>query len=123
MSDSKKLDQIVEAIAKIDKDGALQKAALETHTAQDEKMYEELKRMNDILQSNTSSLDKHMSNNLLLKDMIATLNKRLEPIELKHIQREAVKLWVLSTSKLIAKVGGASAVLYGAFMWLQHLLK
>lgn len=70
MSD-KKIEQIAETVCKIDKDVALQKAALEAHTAQDEKMYEELRRMNDILQSNTESLKLHMQNNQLLKDMIA----------------------------------------------------
>jgi hypothetical protein len=122
MSD-KKIDHIVETIAKIDKEVALQKVALETHTEQDENMYEELKRMNDILQQNTDSLKEHMQNNALLKDMVKTLNKRLEPIELKHIQQEAVRLWVLSNAKLIAKVGSATGVLYAAFLFIQHLLK
>jgi hypothetical protein len=123
MPDNKKLDQLLEVIAKIDKDNALQKAALESHTEQDEKMYDELKRMNDILLSNTESLREHMQNNVLLKDMVKALNKRLEPIELKYIQQEAVKTWVLAQSKLIAKIGAASGVLYAAFMWMQHLLK
>jgi dynactin complex subunit len=122
MSD-KKIDQIVESVAKIDKEVALQKVALESHTKQDENMYEELKRMNDILQQNTNSLREHMQNNALLKDMLDTLNRRLEPIELKHIQTEAVRLWVLSNAKLIAKVGSAIGVLYAALLFVQHLLK
>ena len=125
MSDSsnKKLDQIADTVAKIDKEVALQKAALESHTEKDENMYLELKRMNDILQSNTESLREHMGNNALLKDMIDTLNKRLEPIELKHIQQEAVRGWVMSQAKLIVKVGAAAGVIYAALMWLQHIIK
>jgi hypothetical protein len=123
MSDNKKLDQIADIVAKVDKDVAVQKAALELHTAQDEKMYDELKRMNDILQSNTESLKEHMQNNMLLKDMVDTLNKRLEPIELKHIQQEAVRAWVLAQAKIIIKVGAAAGVIYGALVGLQHLLK
>lgn len=123
MSDSKKIEQIADTVAKIDKDLAIHKAAYDVHTKQDEQMYVELKRMNDILQMNTESLKEHMQNNVLLKDMVTTLNKRLEPIELKYIQQEAVKAWILTQAKLVAKLGAAGGVLYGAFIWLQHLLK
>jgi hypothetical protein len=122
MSDTK-IEQIAEIVRKIDKDVALQKAALESHTEQDEKMYEELRRMNDILQANTQSLKEHMQNNVLLKDMLGTLNRRLEPIELKYIQKEAVNKWLLAQAKLIGKLGTAAGAIYAGFMWLQHILK
>jgi tetrahydrodipicolinate N-succinyltransferase len=123
MSDTKKIDQINEVLIKIDKDNALQKVAFEAHTQQDEKMYEELKRMNAVLDDNTGSLKEHIQNNVLLKDMLKTLNRRLDPIELKYIQQEAVRAWIMAQARLIAKLGAASAVLYGGFMWLQHLIK
>jgi len=123
----KKIDQIIEVIAKIDKEVALQKAALEDHTDKDEKMYEELKRMNDILQKNTESLKEHMQNNMILKDMLGALNRRLEPIELEYIQKKAVRQWLLDTSKFLIKVGTAAGIIIGVYMYglpfLVHLLK
>jgi chromosome segregation ATPase len=130
MSDSRKIDQIqskvdqvAETLNKIDKDVALQQAALEAHTKQDEKMYEEFKRMNDVLQENTESLKVHIQNNMLLKDMIQKMDDRLSPIELEHIQKTAVREWVLRTSKLIAKVGGAIGVVAAGVMWLKPILQ
>ena len=82
MSDSKKIDYIQEkvdsmadTVKNIDKEVALHKAAFDAHTKQDETMYGELKRMNDILQSNTESLKEHISNNHLLRDMISKMDK------------------------------------------------
>ena len=130
MSDSRKIDQIqskvdqvAETLNKIDKDVALQQAALEAHTKQDEKMYEEFKRMNDVLQENTESLKVHIQNNMLLKDMIQKMDDRLSPIELEHIQKTAVREWVLRTSKLIAKVGAAAGVITAGIMWLKPILQ
>jgi len=138
MPDSKKLDYIQErvdvvadTIAKIDKDVAVQKVALESHTKQDEDMYAELKRMNDILQANTESLKAHMNNNVLLKNMVETINRRLDPIELEFIEKNAVKAWVVVRVKFIAKLGTAVAAVAGAWVYvkpmiehlLQHLLK
>ena len=57
---SEKLDDVVTSIYKVDKEVALQKSAFDEHIKQDEKMYEEFKRMNDILQQNTQSLKEHM---------------------------------------------------------------
>jgi uncharacterized FAD-dependent dehydrogenase len=129
MSDSKKIDYIqervdsvAESMANIDKGLALQKAALETHTKQDENMYEELRRMNDILQLNTESLKEHMGNNVLLKDMLHNMNKRLEPIEVDFIQKTAVREWVLKKAKFTGKVAGAIVAIVGLWMYLQPLL-
>jgi hypothetical protein len=127
MSDSKKIDQIVESVAKIDKDNALQRAALESHTKQDEQMYGELKRMNDILQYNTESLKEHMNNNMLLKDMIAKMDDRLAPIEKERLEKAAVKHWATTKLKLLLKIAAAVGFLAGAWEWLyptlQHLIK
>jgi hypothetical protein len=129
MSDSKKIDYIQErvdsvasTIAGIDKDMAIQKANFEVHTRQDEQMYCELKRMNDILQQNTDSLKEHMDNNVLLKDMINNMNKRLEPIEIEFIQKAAVRSWVMSKAKFIGKVGGAIVAVIGVWMYVAPLL-
>ena len=127
MSDSKKIDQIVESVANIDKEVALQKAALETHTKQDESMYEELKRMNNILQQNTDSLKDHMQNNMLLKDMIVNMDKRLSPIEKDRNDKVAVRDWAKAKLKLLLKIAAAVGFLAGAWEWLwpslSHLIK
>src|SRR5579884_1445300 len=130
MSDSRKIDQIqskvdqvAETLNKIDKDVALQQAALEAHTKQDEKMYEEFKRMNDVLQENTESLKVHIQNNMLLKDMIQKMDDRLSPIELEHIQKTAVREGVIRTSKLNAKVGAAAGVNTAGLMLVKPILQ
>ena len=129
MSDNKKLDYIqerldsvAETVANVDKEVALQKAAFESHTKQDEQMYDELKRMNDILQQNTDSLKEHMGNNHLLKEMVVTLNKRLEPIEIEFIQKAAVRDYILKKAKFIGKVATAIAAVAGLWVYCKPLL-
>lgn len=129
MSDNKKIDYIqervdsvAEALAKIDKDTALQRAALESHTKQDEQMYDELKRMNNILQQNTDSLREHMENNILLKDMLHNMNKRLEPIEIEYIEKAAVRAYVLKKAKFIGKIATAVAAIASLWMFAKPLL-
>jgi hypothetical protein len=126
MSD-KKIDQIVEAVAKIDKEVALQKAALDTHTKQDEQMYEQLKRMNDILQQNTDSLKEHMGNNALLKQMIIKMDERLSPIEKERVEKAAVREYAMGKLMLLLKIAAAVGFIAGAWEWLwpslSHLIK
>ena len=130
MSDSKKIDYIQEkvdsmadTVKNIDKEVALHKAAFDAHTKQDETMYGELKRMNDILQSNTESLKEHISNNHLLRDMISKMDKRLEPIEIEFIQKAAVREWVWRKTKFISKFAGAIVAVAMAWMYLKPLLQ
>jgi chromosome segregation ATPase len=130
MSDNKKIDYIQEKIdsvastvASIDKEVALQKAALENHTQQDAQMYEEFKRMNDLLQDNVNSLKEHMENNVLLKDMIIRMDNRLNPIEMEFIQKTAVRNWVLIKAKFIGKVGGAIVAVAGVWVYVKPLLE
>ena len=113
MADSKldyikeRLDDVSDTCNRVDKELSAHKVAFEQHSRQDEMMYEELVRMNDILSSNTDSLKEHMQNNQLLKDMIAKMDERLSPIELQHIQRAAVKDWWRRNSVFAAKLLGA----------------
>lgn len=86
-----KLDDMSDSIHRIDKEVALQKAAFDDHTGQDEKMYAELKRMNDILQQNTESLKQHMMQTQLLKETVLKIDARLAPIEIERIKAEALK--------------------------------
>jgi predicted RNase H-like nuclease (RuvC/YqgF family) len=116
MSESSKIDYIQErvesvatTVASIDKDIALQRMALEEHNS-------ELKRMNDILQQNVDSLKEHMQNNILLKEMIVHMDKRLEPIEIDFIQKAAVRDYVYKNAKFLAKIGTALSVI-GGIIW------
>ncbi len=130
MSDTKKIDYIQEkvdsmstAVASIDKEIALQKAAFDTHTEQDEKMYGELKRMNDILQDNTASLKEHMQQTMLLKNMVLKMDERLSPMEVEYIQKAAVKSWVLAKIKFLGKLGLALATIDAVWMYLKPVLE
>ena len=129
MSDNKKLDYIqervdsvAETVANVDKEMALQKAAFESHTKQDEQMYGELKRMNDILLQQHESLKEHINNNVLLKEMLHNMNKRLEPIEIEYIQKAAVREWVLKKAKFVGKVATAIAAVAGLWIYCKPLL-
>ena len=133
MPDSKKLDYIQERVdavvdvcSKIGTDVALQKAALESHTKQDEDMYAELRRMNDILQSNTESLKEHMSNNALLKDMVKSIDKRLDPIEIDFIEKKAVRKYAIDKIKLAGKIATAGGAIAASWVYIkpfiEHLL-
>lgn len=134
MSDSKKIDYIQEKVdslsevaCRIDKAQALQQAAFDAHTKQDEQMYGELHRMNDILQSNTESLKEHMENNALLKEMIHKMDQRLDPIEREFIEKSAVKKWATKKLKTAVTVIGIVGFLAGCWEWLwpalQHLIR
>jgi DNA repair exonuclease SbcCD ATPase subunit len=117
-----KLDNVSDSIHKIDKEVALQKAAFDEHIKQDEKMYEEFKRMNDILQQNTDSLKEHMHRTDLLETMITKMDQRLSPIELERIEDEAVKKYRNSKLKKYGKVLGVIATAIGILAAAKPLL-
>jgi DNA repair exonuclease SbcCD ATPase subunit len=117
-----KIDNVSDSIHKIDKEVALQKAAFDEQIKQDEKMYEEFKRMNDILQQNTDSLKEHMHRTDLLETMITRMDQRLSPIELERIEDEAVKKYRNSKLKKYGKVLGAIATAIGILAAVKPLL-
>jgi methyl-accepting chemotaxis protein len=103
------LNEVVDSVHKIDKEVALQKAAFDVHTKQDEQMYEELKRMNDILAQNTESLKQHMAQTQLLKDTVLKIDQRLAPIEVARIEEEAINKYRNLKLKKYGKVLGIIA--------------
>ena len=117
-----KLDEVFDVSHKIDKEVALQKAAFDEHIKQDEKMYEEFKRMNDILQQNTDSLKEHMHRTDLLEDLVKKMDVRLSPIELERIEEEAVRKYRNSKLKKYGKVLGVVATAIGVLLALKPLL-
>jgi hypothetical protein len=117
-----KVNDIAETLHKIDKDAALQKAAFEDHLKQDELMYQEFKRMNDILQQNTDSLREHMHRTELLETMMINMDKRLSPIEVKHIEKEAILKYNKEKLMLLAKVIGIVGTLVAAYLGITNIL-
>jgi thiaminase len=105
-----KIDDVSDSIHKVDKELALHKAAFEQHIKQDELMYEEFKRMNDILQQNTESLKEHMHRTELLEDIVKKMDARLSPVEIRHIEEEAIKRhrkeMLIKTGKIRGKMEG-----------------
>jgi DNA replication protein DnaD len=106
-----RIEEVSDTTHKIDKELALQKAAFEDHMKQDEKMYEEFKRMNDILQINTESLKEHMHRTELLESVVQKMDMRLSPIEIEHIESQAIKRYRKEKLMLMIKIIGALAAL------------
>lgn len=122
-----KLDSVNGTVVKIDKEQAVQKAAFDSHTQQDEKMYDELKSYNSILRENTESLKVHVHRTNLLEDVVKAMDSRLAPIEIDRIQKAAVQEWVMGKAKMIGKITaallGLDAVWKWVVPWLAHMLK
>ena len=99
-----KVDEISDVVHKIDKEVALQKAAFEEHTQQDELMHKELSRMNDILDVNTLSLKEHMHQTMLLKEMVMKMDSRLSPIETEHMEKQVIAKFQSERKKKITSI-------------------
>ena len=123
-----KLDGVVESIHKVDKEVALQKSAFDDHLKQDEKMYEEFKRMNDILQQNTQSLKEHMhrteiaeQRQQILEDLVRSIDMRLSPFEQHKLEEDAVKKYRNEKLIKIGKILGIIATLVAIVTGLRAL--
>lgn len=118
-----KIDDVANCVGRIDKEVALQKAAFDDHLKQDERMYEEFKRMNDILQQNTDSLKEHMHRTELLEEIVQKMDVRLSPIEKQNIEQQAVKAYRHELMIKLAKIVGAVVGLIGALTTLWPIIK
>ena len=123
-----KIDDVSDMVHKIDKEVALQKATFEDHTKQDEKMYEELKRMNDILSINTESLKEHMQRTeinekqlILMEELISKIDSRLSPIEQERIEAEAIRKYRNETLIKLGKILGAAATIVAIVAGLKSI--
>lgn len=117
-----KLDEVSDSIHKVDKEVALQKAAFDEHVKTDEKMYEELRRMNDILQQNTESLKEHMAQTHLLKQTVLKMDARLLPIEVERIEQEAIRKYRNEKLKKWGKILGIIATVVGVLAGAKPLI-
>ena len=118
-----KIEDVANCVNKIDKEVALQKAAFDDHLKQDERMYEEFKRMNDILQQNTESLKEHMHRTELLEVMMQKMDLRLSPIEKNNIETAAVKAYRHEIAMKAAKIVAIVTGIVGAITALWPIIK
>lgn len=117
-----KLDEVSGSIHKVDKEVALQKAAFDDHLKQDERMYEEFKRMNDILQQNTESLKEHMHRTELLEELVTKMDARIAPLEREKIEQAAIDKYRTEKLKKWGKILGGVATLIGILAAAKPLL-
>lgn len=117
-----KLDEVETIVHNIDKEVALHKAAFAEHAVQDEKMYQELQRMNNILDENTTSLQYHIKRTDLLQTMVEKNSARLLPLEIEKIQKQAVNQWIKDKAILCAKICGFLGTIGGAVMYFKDFL-
>ena len=114
-----KVDEVFSTVHKIDIEVALQKASHADHLAQYERMHQEFVRMNDILQGQHESLQKHMHRSDMLEDLVIKIDARFTPIETKHIKdgviaeyrlerKMKIRNWLLFVAKVAA---GAAALI------------
>ena len=136
MSDNRKDDYILDELKDIkdsvdecnkntndvSKSLAEYKVAFDLHTKQDELMYEEFKRMNDILQQNTDSLREHMLRTSLLEDAVVKIDGRLQPIEIEKIEKDAVRKAAKNLLLLAAKVAGGLSGLIAFIAAVKHFI-
>ena len=108
-----KIDEVSNTIGKIDKELAVHKSTFHDHLRQDEQMYEELKRMNDILQQNTESLKEHMYRTELLEDIVKKIDLRLSPIEVQRLEQDIISKYRNEKLKKIGTIIGLLATIIG----------
>lgn len=110
------VSKLNDKLAELDKSVSEHKLVFDIHAKTDERMYEELKRMNDILEVNTASLKEHMAQTALLKATVLQMDARLLPMELEKIRRDAINAWL--KDKLILAAKGAGVLLgSGGIVW------
>lgn len=115
--------ELSKSISSLDKTVGEFKVSFENHVASDEKMYEELKRMNDILSDNTASLQTHIKRTDLLEQAVMKMDVKLTALEVKSIGEEAIKKWLKDTTKFVGKVCAALAALTTAIMAAPAVIK
>ena len=122
------LEDVKATVNNIDKELALHKASLEEQKEHDTRAWDELKRMNDILQQNTNSLNEHMRRTDILEDMVQRFDTRFSPIELSYIEQKVIDKYILdrkakikSALIFLTKVAGAIGAVITLYMTLKSI--
>jgi hypothetical protein len=106
-----RVEDVAASIHSVDKELAAQKASFNDHIKQDAMMFEEFKRMNNILQENTNSLKEHMQRTDMLEDLVRSIDARLSPFEQYKIESEAIKKYRSEKLKKIGMILGIIATI------------
>lgn len=111
------LKDLGERASKIEIAVALSKQAVDQHASQTNRLCEELKRMNDILQENTNSLKDHMAQTAMLKDQVIKMDARISPIEAERLKQTTISDWrwgvIVMTSKIVGFLLGSGGLVWG----------
>ncbi len=87
----------------------------------------ELKRMNDVLTINTESLKTHIRRTELLEHATLRIEGRVSDLEIKKIEKDAVRKWIISSTvisgKVLAGVGAVIGAVAGFPIVAQWLVK
>lgn len=123
-----KVDEVANTVHKIDKEQAVQRAAFDEHLVQDERMYQEFKRNNDILQDNTASLREHMHRTDMLEELMLKMDARFTPVELKFTKEQAIGEYRAERKKkikgllvLTAKIIGTITAVIGLILTIRSM--
>ena len=116
-----RVEDVAACIHNVDKELAAQKASFDDHIKQDALMFEEFKRMNNILQENTNSLKEHMHRTDVLEDLVRSIDARLSPFEQHKIEDEAVKKYRNDKLKKIGKILGIIATIVAIIAGIKTL--
>lgn len=117
-----KLDELQKSTHSIDKEVALQKAAA-LERSYDIKAIQESQAINNaILQENTNSLNEHMARTELLEKAVNSLDRRLTPIEIDKIEKEAIAKHRKEVMVRWAKIIGSLATLGGIIAAAKPLI-
>ena len=116
------VDELRRDTSSMDKTLTEYKTTFDHHMRQDELMFGEFKRMNDILLENTQSLKEHIHRTALLEDHYVKMDNRLNPLEIESIKRKAVKEWTKNSILFLAKIVGGAAALVAVIAAIKAMM-
>lgn len=116
------VEKLNEQASNIDKNLIAYKVAFDQHLEQDERMYQEFKRMNDLLFENTMSLKEHMHRTSLLEQTMLKMDERLAPIEVERIKKQAVGAFIKEKVYLSGKVLAAITAAIGLYKAIHMMI-
>jgi L-lactate utilization protein LutB len=124
----RKCDDIKDNVNSLNTKFATHEEQFRKHLETDERMYQELHRMNDILQSNTESLKEHMHRTELVEDTQSVQNQallkidsRLQVFEQERIKKEAVKEYMKESAKKWAMKISIAGTIVGILVGIAKL--
>lgn len=89
----------------------------------------DFKEMNETLAVNTESLRTHIRRTELLEQMTTKLDGRLTDLEIKRIEKNAVKRWLIDKIIMLGKIAAAITTIGGTIMgmpividWIKKLI-